>query len=250
MAGIALRHTSDIQFRVDSVQSSGPELEAIRNGISDARVFIGVCINHRMQGERYLRSLFSWTLERVGSLRVVILDFLERHNIQVFNQCPPDEAMRHVLAEGDRVFRRAERLLAQIGAKQASVIRFADLLRQPEYSRAIEEIEALFESNQSFREAVHRELDAFTNTVIQAKPQRYEHYTYPQDVRPLVRYVIEEVGAYLALFREGFSVEVFPGSDSVLLLNLAAGQYGAAFRDYYLRTHVSLVAEEEEVAHE
>ena len=245
-----LRHTSDIQFSVDPAQSSGPQLDAIRNGRSEARAFIGVCINHRMQGERFLGSLFSWTVERVGHLRVVILDFLERHNIQVFNQRTPDEAARHVLAEGDRVSRRAERLIAEMGVKQASVVRFGDLLRQPQYSRSIQQIDALYHSNRSFREAVHRELNTFISTVIQTKPQRYEYYTYPEDMGPLVQYVIEEVGVYLALFREGFSVEVFPGSDSALLVNLAAGQYGADFRDYSVRTHISLVAEKEDVAHE
>jgi len=250
VAGVPLRHASHIRFRVDNAQSCGPYLEAIRVGGSDARAFIGVCINHRMQGERYLGSLLSWTLERVGFLRVVILDSLERHNVQVFNQRTPYEAACQVLAEGDRVFRRARRLLAEMGAKHASVVRFGDLLRQPQYSGAIREIEALYRSNRSFHEAVHRELDAFIGTVIRSRPQRYEHYVYPQDVAPLAQYLIEEVGVYLALFREGFSVEVFPGRDSALLVDLAAGQYGEAFQDYSARTHVSLVPEKEDIVNE
>ena len=135
-------------------------------------------------------------------------------------------------------------------AQLRELVRFRDLLGDPKYAPAVEEIQTLYRDHPGFREDVHEEVDAFVKTVLAAKPQRYDHFVYPKDIAPLVQYLIEEVGVYLALFREGVTVEVFPGNDSALLVNLAAGRYSPAFLDYSARTHVSLAAQKESVVNE
>lgn len=233
-----------MKIKIDSNETSGPLVNKIITDKLKAPVFIGVCLNHKMNGKTFMGDMLGWILPRVTQCRIVLLDYLERFNIQAFNHCTLPEAEELVLKEGDRIYRRLQRLVAEKnGSNLVEIKRYKDLLYLPSFKNEINKIRRLYEENTDFKIDVKGEADEFASRIKLTKPQRYKN-AYARDIDPINKYLIEEVGFYLALFHEGYTVEVFPGSDLSLLKNLGLGKYGDKFSRYNDRTHISIKAEE------
>ena len=228
-----------MNIKINSAESSGNLITDYYDSHVHEATFIGVCLNHRMAGNAYLRKLIKWTIPKTKVLRIVVMDSLEGHNLKMFNNLSYEEACKSALREGDCILRRIHKILSHNKAANVEVIRFHDLLKQSEYQKAIKEIRSLHSSNNEFQNDVDEEVKGFIARVKQTKPKRYKNYDI-NETDDLNNYIIEEVGIYLELFRQGFKTEIYPGKDSPLLLNLANGKYGKQFLDYKNRTHISI----------
>ena len=228
-----------MDIKINSAESSGNLVTDFYDGHVHEAAFIGICLNHRMAGNNCLKQLINWSSSRTESLRIIVLDYLERHNIHAFNQCSSEEACLFVLKEGDRILQRIHKILSDNKETNVEVLRFYDLLKQKEYQDSIAEIRSLYSNNNKFQADVNKEIKNFIMRIKQSRPQRYKYYDI-KETENFINYIIEEIGVYLEIFRQGFKIEIFPGKDSLLLLNLANGKYGEQFSDYKNRTHISI----------
>ena len=165
-------------------------------------------------------------------------DYLRRFNEQIFNGLNPDEAVNVARQSGDLFMRATSEFFEQIPTRRLALTRWEPCLQSNEYKEAKVILDELFASDSAFRASVQR--DAFSFVKRQTKHNRRPALQMEEAIELSCRYLLEEITVFSALSDQGWKVELYPGPELRVLVDIAKGEYSRIPQGLKERVNVEL----------
>lgn len=205
---------------------------------SNKRCYFGISLDNPGFYGKSLQALLLWGIGNFDECLVVIGDYLRRYNERILNGLDDKQAARVTHALGDSFMIKAGNFFQQLPAKRVTVTRWETCLRTPEYKKAKASLDELFATNPEFRAAVEK--DAFAFIRRQTKRNRKLAVSPEEAVELSCRYLLEEIAVFSALSEQGWKVELYPGPELHVLVEIAKGDFQDIPRGLKQRINVEL----------
>ena len=205
---------------------------------SHKRCYIGISLdNPGFQGKSF-QALLLWAIGNFEQCLVVVGDYLCRFNEQIFNYSGCDEAVGAARRRGDSFMHKAVEFFEQIPTRRLAVTRWEPCLQSEEYKKAKVILDELFASDSAFRASIER--DAFSFVKRQTRRDRKPIVATEEAIELSCRYLLEEITVFAALSAQGWEVELYPGPELGVLVDIAKGEYARAPQGLTKRINVEL----------
>jgi tRNA-dependent cyclodipeptide synthase len=172
-------------------------------GSSTARLHISVGQEYH-KGEK-LKATFNWVSNRFDKVIICVNDTLQRYNLE-YQGMSPEDAYRVSEIAGSKWI---EENLSAIRSMNTTVqvFRWEDWTGHPDYASKLEEVNALYQDNKTFRDEMDQE-------IIEYWERNKESFSGDFDkFRELsTSYFLEETTAFFLMYDEETAVNVYPGS--------------------------------------
>ncbi len=205
---------------------------------SHKRCYIGISLDNPGFHGKSLQALLLWGIGNFERCLVVVGDYLCRFNEQIFNRSDRAEAAKAARRLGDSFMHRTSQFFEQIPTRRLVVSRWEACLQSNEYKKAKVVIDELFASESAFRASVQR--DAFSFVKRQARRNQKPIVTTEEAIELSCRYLLEEITVFAALSAQGWEVELYPGPELGVLVDIAKGEYARVPQGLTKRINVEL----------
>lgn len=187
------------------------------------RCYLGISLENPVFQGRSLRALVSWAAENFEQCLVIIGDYLTRFNERIFNGLERDSAQQAAEDAGRAFMVRTAELFEQFDEQRIRLTRWKPCLDTSEYKKAKAMLDELFTSNSDFRASVEK--DAVSFATRQTKRNRTLGVTTEEAIELSGRYLLEEIAVFSALSEQGWKVELYPGPELSVLVDIAKGRF-------------------------
>ncbi len=185
------------------------------------RCYMGISLDNPVFRGESLRDLVAWALAHFDHCLIIVGDTLRRFN----------ETMRHGLAEAEATAAAEElgrEFLDGAGAwlegfapDRLTVLRWRACLELPEFPAARQMLDRLYAADAAFRAGVQRDAHAFIK-----RQKRHGRPFAVDEERALAlscNYLLEEIAVFSVLSQRGWTVELYPGPELGVLVDIARG---------------------------
>jgi len=202
------------------------------------RCYIGISLDNPVFQGKSLYALLLWGVENFEQCLVVVGDYLWRFNEHILNGTRGDEAIEVASNLGDSFIRSASDFFKQLPDGKVHLTRWRPHLETLEYKNAKAVLDNLFASDSEFRASVER--DAFSFVRRQKKRSRPLAVKTEDAIKHSCEYLLEEIAVFSALSEQGWQVELYPGPELRVLVDIAQGKYSNAPKALKERVNVEL----------
>lgn len=202
------------------------------------RCYFGISLDNPGFYGKSLQALLLWGVGNFDQCLVVVGDYLRRYNEQIFNGLKHDDAVKVAHNLGDSFMRKTSPFFRQLPGNRVTLTRWEPCLASKEYRRSKAVLDDLFDSDSDFRASVEKDAFAF----VRRQTRRNRELAVPtQEATELsCQYLLEEIGVFSALSEQGWKVELYPGPELRVLVDIARGKYSQIPRGLKQRINVEL----------
>jgi len=164
------------------------------------------------------QSILDWSVQNFDKVTLYLHDTIQRYNLMA-SGLDESQAYKKALENGD-VWLRNNILPGQVFI---DVVRWNKLLEHPDYTKVHQQVCQLYKTNSGFSDAIDHDLDTF------AERCRKRGEAFGPDRMALSRtFLLEEVAAYIPLYRATGAVDMLPGMrmKAMQLLLAGTGNFG------------------------
>ena len=217
---------------VDLGESHGPLLED-PTSLRTVPGYLSISVTSRFANRAWLTSLLTWATQHTNATLIVEGSYLERWNLLADGTAPDlTTATQLVRPAVQRMARRVSSVLEELKIQSRIVhLNWEAELRTPGYIEAETAIAEFHASDSAFQDAIEQTLLA--HAAATRKPIRSSSILSTS-------YLLEELAMFLHLYRQGFLIEIYPGSDLDIMERLARGDFSGFPLACPSRTHISL----------
>ncbi len=187
------------------------------------RCYIGISIDNRDFYGLSLEALLRWAAENYEQCLIVVGDYLRRFNEQIFSGSTGESAEKVSFQAGDNYLKQTKEIFSRFNGQKIKLIRWKDCLEKEEYKKARKILDNLYTLDESFRAAVQK--DAFSFIKRQNRKKQDLAVTMEEAIDISSQYLLEEVAVFSALAEEGWNIEVYPGPELGVLVEIAQGNF-------------------------
>ena len=233
---------SVLQF--DNLKLPSVSIARISPKISEQELFlrrqcyIGISLDNPVFRGKSLDALFVWAVQNFDRVLVVVGDYLRRHNEYMLTGLDGQKAEGTSIAVGDEFVKRTADMLSKLPSDKISVTRWRPLLDSKEYVQSKAVLDDLFASNDDFHSAVEKDARSFIGR--QKKSKRRFVVNDDEAINISCEYLLEEIAVFSALSEQGWDVELYPGPELSVLLDVAEGRFPAVPKGLQNRVNVQL----------
>ena len=202
------------------------------------RCYIGISLENPIFKGNSLSALLLWSRQRFEETVVVVGDYLCRHNEIMLSGCDEIKASQRAQSLGDEFLLQTKEVFDKFSDKKIHLTRWKDHLQSKEYKESKTILEKLFESNSDFRASVEKDAFGFIKRLI--KKNQTMSVDTPQALKLCCQYLLEEISVFSALSQQGWNVELYPGPELCVLVEVAKGKYSAVPKGLKERINVEL----------
>ncbi|MDR3702521.1 MAG: tRNA-dependent cyclodipeptide synthase [Candidatus Sulfopaludibacter sp.] len=213
---------------------------ALRALTDSRRCCVGVSVGQPAFRGRRLLSLLGWLEGNAESVLFLVGDQILRHTIQL-EMGVGEEGNATVLAL-DRGKVQIETIADAAHAFpgiQIEILPISKIIATPEFGRNWSWIEELDQSNSDFSKSLTRTAQQYLKTY--SSQGRHRAVDHDTAVRLCRRYLKEELAAFSVIHERGWLIDVYPGPELPVLLEIAQGKYPDA--PYFLKNRISISLE-------
>jgi tRNA-dependent cyclodipeptide synthase len=207
------------------------------------KCYMGISLANPVFQGKTLEVLISWMIDRFEMSLVVVGDYLWRFNEQIFSGVDSAQAEKSAKALGDAFIEKTNELFNKLTDEKVNLTRWASHLSTAEFLRSKKELDLLFESDSDFRSSVER--DAFSFVKRQAKQNKKFTVETERAIELSSQYLLEEIAVFSALSEQGWHVELYPGPELRVLVDIAKGKYQHIPKGLKERINVELSVDQE-----
>jgi len=200
--------------------------------------YLGISIDNPVFYGKSLQALLLWATANFNRSLVVIGDYLRRYNEQIFNGLPGDKAVKASQDAGDLFILQTSQLFEQLDNDKISITRWKPCLETDNFKKSKAAIDDLYNSDPNFKTAVIR--DAFSFAKRQAKQKRTLAVPMEDAIELSSQYLMEEIAVFNALSQQGWNVELYPGPELRVLVEIVKGKYSNIPQGLKKRINVEL----------
>ncbi len=200
--------------------------------------YMGISLDNPVFQGKSLEALLVWAAGRFDTCLVVTGDYLRRHNEHMLNGLDNDRAVEVAMAAGDEFIERAGALFNEMPQDKISLVRWQECLAFEEYKSSKVMLEKLLATDAGFKRAVRRDAVSF----IKRQTQRNRNLAVSKDeaVEISCEYLLEEIAVFSALSERGRHVELYPGPELEVLVDIADGKFSDIPKGLKERINVEL----------
>jgi tRNA-dependent cyclodipeptide synthase len=210
---------------------------------SHKKCYMGISLANPVFQGKALEVLLTWMTDRFDESLVVIGDYLWRFNEQIFSGLDSAQAETSAKALGDAFIEKTNELFNKSPDEKVDLTRWESHLSSAEFLRAKKELDHLFRSDSDFRSSIER--DAFSFVKRQAKQNRKFTVETEMAIELSSQYLLEEIAVFCALSEQGWHVELYPGPELRVLVDIAKGKYQHIPKGLKERINVELSVDQE-----
>ncbi|MHC4186606.1 MAG: tRNA-dependent cyclodipeptide synthase [Planctomycetota bacterium] len=207
------------------------------------KCYMGISLANPVFQGKPLEALLSWMIDRFEMSLVVVGDYLWRFNEQIFSGLDSAQAEESANALGDSFIEKTNELFDNLPSEKVNLTRWESHLSTAEFLRSKNELEHLFESDPDFHSSVER--DAFSFVRRQAKQSKKFAVETERAIELSSQYLLEEIAVFSALAEQGWHVELYPGPELRVLVDIVKGKYQNIPKGLKERINVELRVDEE-----
>ena len=190
---------------------------------SHKRCYIGISLDNPVFEGNSLRALLLWSVRRFDQCLVIVGDHLCRFNKRILNGLKRDEAIKVAHNLGDSFILRTRELFQLLPNGKITLTRWKSHLQTCEYKKSKAILDQLFTSDSDFRASVEK--DAFAFVRRQTKRNGTLAVQTEDAIKLSSEYLLEEIAVFSALSEQGWQVELYPGPELRVLVDVARGRY-------------------------
>ncbi len=187
------------------------------------KCYLGISLENPIFAGPPLQAMLDWATERFEQCLVIVGDDLCRYNERILNGFDWPEAVNAAHKLGDSFVINTKNIFESFSPHKIRLTRWDQHLHSPEYMQARPILDKLFESNSEFRASVER--DAFSFVERQKKRHNNFAVSIEEAIGLSCEYLLEETAVFSALSEQGWRVELYPGPELHVLVDVAAGKY-------------------------
>ncbi len=179
------------------------------------KAYLGISMNNPSFWHHSFIFVLRWMSENVESPYLLVGDYLNRWNEQIFTSNPPDECACRSIQQGDQLL---QTYATELQTRPISVFRWKELMETEEFEPAKKEIETAFELSPIFRSLLVQSTRKFiqnqteSGNKLTVSPKQAHNFS--------ISYLIEELAVFLVLIRKGINVQMYPGLHLPVLAQL------------------------------
>ncbi|MBE0536306.1 MAG: tRNA-dependent cyclodipeptide synthase [Phycisphaerae bacterium] len=204
------------------IVTTTPELseEAL---LKHRRCYMGISLDNPVFQGKPLEALLAWAGKHFDHCLVITGDYLRRHNEYILNGADDGAAVKASLAAGDAFIETTRGIFAGTDPDRLKLVRWQDCTAFDEYAESRAQLDRLFASDSAFSEAVRKDATAFVNRQL----RRNKRLAVPEEEAVAVscQYLLEEIAVFSALSERGWHVELYPGPELHVLVEVARGTF-------------------------
>lgn len=190
---------------------------------SHRKCYLGISIDNPVFYGSSLEALLLWTAGKFDRSLVIIGDYLRRHNEHIFNGLTGPAAESAALLAGDLFLQKTSSVLRKFTEPQFQLVRWKDCLQSNEYKSSKAILDKLFTSDEAFRASVQKDALAFIRRL--KKRNQPLKTSAEESIEISSMYLLEEIAVFSALSEQGWNVELYPGPELRVLVEIANGNY-------------------------
>lgn len=187
------------------------------------RCYLGVSLGNPLFRGESLRALLQWIADHFDECLVVVGDYLQRYNEQMFSVREADTAGLEAIRAGDAFIAESYATFEKFPKSKFHLTRWMTYLETPEFNKTKRILDELFIGNYEFRASIDRTSVEFINR--QARNKRSPVADRESAIALSTRYLMEEIAVFSVLVERGWQVEVYPGSELPVLMDIAHGHF-------------------------
>jgi len=187
------------------------------------RCFIGISLENPVFEGDSLCVMLNWIVEKFDQTLVVVGDHLCRFNEPILNGLNEDEAERAADRLGDLFILKTQQLFERFPKDKIHLTRWKSHLETAEYKNSKAILDNLFLSNSGFCSAIEKDALGFVRRLM--KRNKTLAVSQEEALGLSCKYLLEEIGVFSALSEQGWHVELYPGSELQVLVEIASGKY-------------------------
>ena len=202
------------------------------------RCYIGISLDNPVFYNSSLTAILKWGAEKFEQCLIVLGDYLRRHNEYIFNGLQGPVAEKASFQAGDEYIEKTREIFAQFTEPKLTLIKWKDCLGWPQYSTSKKILDNLYNNDDTFRAVVQKDAFAF----IKRQKKRNEDLSVPMEkaIDISSEYLLEEIAAFSALSERGWNVELYPGPELCVLVDIAQGDFSDIPKGLKDRVNVQL----------
>jgi len=187
------------------------------------RCFVGISLENPVFEGDSLCAMLHWIVEKFDQTLVVVGDHLCRFNEPILNGLGEDASAKAADRLGDSFILKTQQLFEQFSKDRIHLTRWKLHLETDEYKKSKAILDDLFLSNPGFRLAVEKDASGFVRRLM--KRNKTLAVSRQEALALSCKYLLEEIGVFSALSEQGWQVELYPGSELQVLVEIASGKY-------------------------
>lgn len=231
--------TNDSTIQIVERETNGEYVDKFRSDGNDLSCIAPICPYSFMANRSFLKIYLPWIAKNTNHCVIVVGDYLERINIGLFQNKDEAAAIRKAMSKGRKISRFIDEILGP-GYENSNISKLScrEYIERKETQDILQSLLEYGKQNRSFGSDVieqTRRMAKNSNRV----PDRCKPISDDQ-LQQLSQYMYEEIALYLALYQDGYHVEIYPGRDLDILQDIVAGKYENFPYEYRSRTHISV----------
>lgn len=188
----------------------------LRSSISDYQkcVFmISLGSKNSFYSER-LEACIKWISENFSTCLVIVGDSVYRLTIEIRQGLKSNEALLKAIYDGEQFIEKNSLLFKKYSQScQFDFQKSSQIEKQPEFTTYYQELQYLYQKNNSFQQLVNSFTQKYLNRVEKVQQETQQLDNFLQDKIHLGNtYILEESAFSACLIKQGWSVFVYPGS--------------------------------------
>lgn len=202
------------------------------------RCYLGISLDNPIFQGRTLEALLLWAVGNFDRCLVVVGDYLCRFNSLIFNGLKNEAAPEAAKAAGDSFVRQLNELFKELPKDKINLTRWGPCLGSVEYKKSRAVLDDLFVSDSDFRASVEKDASSFVTR--QTRRNQKLAVSMEDAIELSCQYLLEEIAVFSALSEQGWKVELYPGPELHVLIDVAKGKYSRIPQGLKERINVEL----------
>lgn len=206
------------------------------------RCYLGISLDNPIFQGKALQALLLWAARNFDQCLVVIGDYLCRFNSYIFDGLKDDAAVKVAKEAGDSFVLKTSEMFQQFPTEKIRLTRWKPCLDSAKYKKSKAIMDELFASDSDFRASVEKDASSFMRR--QTRRNQTLAVSREKAIELSCQYLLEEIAVFSALSEQGWKVELYPGPELHVLVDIAKGKYSRIPPGLKQRINVELLIRE------
>lgn len=229
-----------MSIEINYSETRGPNVDEFLSPQPTPSCFIPICLYSFMANRPFLYEYVPWVISKCERPRIIIGDYMERHNIMAFESLPKAEAIAKAERRGCRVANDIKAVFSGLQTNgDVRVESSRAVIETAEAQEIMLAIRDFASKNKCFNTDIEQQIELMLCNTKRLSRKDLKKVNVA-DMLLLREYMIEEIAFFLTLYQQGYTTEIYPGRDMKILQKMASTRYRGFPFDFSERTHISV----------
>src|SRR5258706_10856672 len=210
-----------------------PQYKAVRQSVTPHQAegelkkidscYLGVSLETPAFEPPMLNATVDWIATQFKVCTIAVGDSIHRHTLQILRGLSAFEARHEALRLGEKFLNQNRNLFRKYDTCRFDFVKFSQIQEEAEYQMYERQIWGLFQTDPQFKASVEKSARSFVARQIRKFQKNVENND--RLIGLSCSYILEEIACFTWLAKNGRRVDVYPGGELPVLVDVAHGKY-------------------------